>query len=819
MKKIITGILLYIILSSINIFGQSTLTNFELRMENGQLTSPTTYQFDVYLYNTGVSSFELRAGTVSFWINASWRNGGTITPSITSSNLVTAQQSGTSAYTNGSTDFFRRTIANVASGAGTSISAGSRTKLFTITFTNSASFSNSATPNFAWKFSGTNSCGFTYTDTTTTASAIAVNATTVVATQSNCLTPAYWTGTQWNSGSTSAGAASTAAPTIAKDAVIYTGTFAGALSCRNYYLTPSTTHNLGSSTLEVAYNLNNSGTLNASAGTLNLVGTQTAQTSNQSVAGNSIAVENFGFGTTGNAGTKSLSANVSVSGTLTQSGTAVLSTGGKLTLLSTASGTARIAEVSSGAISGNITVERYLPASFRRYRFLSSPVVGGTTLQWRDNGATNANRGIQITHPSGTADPSVSNAASAYKFTESLSAGGSNINSKWESIDGNTTLENGLGYRVWVRGDRTKTLLSNLDTVPNNTTIWVSGTYPNSPVTLPITYNPGLGNGWNLVGNPFPSAIDWNASSGWTKTNIGNSIYIWNPLTNTFGSFDGLTEINSVTRFIASGQAFFVQANGPSPELSATESVKVANTPSNMFKGPEINCLRISLYMDTTEKDEAVIRFLDNKSDDFVKNEDVLKYNNPSINVGSFFAPNTYAMVNYLNIASLSDKTVPLQVTSNVNGNYFLSFAQVNDFNSDINLYLKDNFNNTTTNLRTTNKYPFQITNDTNSKVNGRFQVVFSNKVLGINNFRFEPIPQLTIYPNPANELIHLDLLNMPVNDAKITIYNSVGALVYSSTTSSSKNVIDIQSFNKGMYLVQVQNPFTGQTILKQFVK
>ena len=31
----------------------------------------------------------------------------------------------------------------------------------------------------------------------------------------------------------------------------------------------------------------------------------------------------------------------------------------------------------------------------------------------------------------------------------------------------------------------------------------------------------------NLVGNPYPSAIDWDASSGWTKTNIDNAIYFF----------------------------------------------------------------------------------------------------------------------------------------------------------------------------------------------------------------------------------------------------------------------------------------------------
>ena len=84
-----------------------------------------------------------------------------------------------------------------------------------------------------------------------------------------------------------------------------------------------------------------------------------------------------------------------------------LATGGFLTLLSDASGTANIG-VSTGTISGNITAERYIPASGRRYRFLASPLVGGTTLQWRDNAGNTSGRGIQITG-TGTVDPSISN--------------------------------------------------------------------------------------------------------------------------------------------------------------------------------------------------------------------------------------------------------------------------------------------------------------------------------------------------------------------------------------------------------------------------
>ncbi len=818
MKKIIIAII-SVIIFQITLSAQATLNNFELRIENEQLTSATTYQIDIYLYNKTVSTFELRAGTMSFWVNPTWRNGGTITPSILSSGLVTAQQSGTSAYTNGATDFFRRTIANVSASSGTLVAAGSKIKLFTMLLTNTAAFSTSATPNFACKFSGTNTCGFTYTDTVTTASAIAVNSTTVTSTQSNCYTPIYWNGIQWNAGSTSAGAVSTVAPISTKDAIVYNGTLTGAVTCRNYELKLGTTHTLGSNTLDVGYNLTNNGTLLANSGTINLTGTQISQTSNQTVSGNAITVSNIGFGTTGNGGTKTLTTAISFTGNLTQSGTAVLASGGNLTLKSSNSGTASIGQLNSGlAISGNITVERYIPSSYRRYRFLASPVVGGTSLQWRDNGATNAGRGIHITNLTGTVDASITNAPSAFKYTESLTAGGSDINSKWEAIDGNTTLNNGQGYRVYVRGDRTKSLTSNADTSPNETTIWVTGTYPISPINIPITYNPSLGNGWNLVGNPFPSSIDWNASSGWTKTNIQNTIWIWNPVNNSYGSFDGITAVNSVTRYISSGQAFFIQAIGTSPVLSVNENVKVLNTPANLFKAPETNTLRIKIKNDTIESDETVIRFMENKNDDFVNNEDIVKIINPNSNIASYINPDKYAMVNYLNINSLNNKTIPLSVWATYEGNYPLIFSQIENFDAGVFIYLKDNYKNTLTDLRKTNQYIFTIDGNAASTANGRLEVIFTNKNMGINDIKNTNQLVVNLFPNPVNESLNILVQNGTFTQAEIAIYTVTGVEIEKQLMIGNSKTFSVQNLSSGTYFLKI-NDVNGFTKTIKFVK
>ncbi len=81
--------------------------------------------------------------------------------------------------------------------------------------------------------------------------------------------------------------------------------------------------------------------------------------------------------------------------------------------------------------------------------------------------------------------------------------------------------------------------------------------------------------GWNLVGNPTPSTINWNAASGWTKTNIDGTIYVWDPSDTTGGykTWNGTTG-NLGTGLIAPFQAFWVKANNINPVLSCDNGVK-----------------------------------------------------------------------------------------------------------------------------------------------------------------------------------------------------------------------------------------------------
>ena len=82
-------------------------------------------------------------------------------------------------------------------------------------------------------------------------------------------------------------------------------------------------------------------------------------------------------------------------GSLSVTGTAVLTTAGNLTIKSNEFGTARIAQGDAfgGYVVGDVTVERYIASSTKRgWRMLAAPTYGQTIKQaWQENQAAGVN--------------------------------------------------------------------------------------------------------------------------------------------------------------------------------------------------------------------------------------------------------------------------------------------------------------------------------------------------------------------------------------------------------------------------------------------
>src|SRR5690606_32408647 len=168
-------------------------------------------------------------------------------------------------------------------------------------------------------------------------------------------------------------------------------------------------------------------------------------------------------------------------------------------------------------VTGQVTVQRYMTRqgwnNLRIYRYIASPVQNGTVADLQNE--------IYVTGSftgSSTCTGCISNPSLFYYdetvITDTNASGTAYFNDGYIAFPETTNSETftpGLGYTLYTRGNILPSTLWDLRGVINAGNI--------SPVTLPVSYTSSgsvSDDGWNLVGNPFPSTIDWNASGGWT---------------------------------------------------------------------------------------------------------------------------------------------------------------------------------------------------------------------------------------------------------------------------------------------------------------
>jgi PKD repeat protein len=327
--------------------------------------------------------------------------------------------------------------------------------------------------------------------------------------------------------------------------------------------------------LHVNGNITSNGTWNDGNATLNMEGAA-AQTVT-SIA--YLKVQNWNI--TNANGVTINGLGVNVYGNLGITGNGVLNTNDKLNLWSDAAGTGEIQSLTYGTINGEVNVRRYRPAATAGWVNLSSSLQDGTIEEWDNT--------ILTTGFAGSDNPSYSfNSVVFYDETEP----GTDNDGYVGVSNSSEILEPGKGYMVYMP--------------TGSYTVAARGTINSGNVSLNPSYTPnGSGAGWNMVGNPYPATIDWNAL-GWTKTNMNNAVYIWRSNINQYASYVNGIASNGGSNLIAPGQSFFVEASGAMPVLMVTEECK-SKSPGT-FRNQDVNIHQLSIRMQMGEwQDETVL--------------------------------------------------------------------------------------------------------------------------------------------------------------------------------------------------------------------
>ena len=348
-----------------------------------------------------------------------------------------------------------------------------------------------------------------------------------------------------------------------------------------------------------------------------------------------------------------------------------------------------------------------------------------------------------------------------------------------------------------------------------STTYSFAGPMNNGSFTALTSYTTGYG--YNLVPNPYPSAIDWDAASGWTKTNVDNAVYIWpsdagsGATATNYASYVNSVSINSGSRYIATGQSFFVHANATSPVLTMDNGVRLHNG-VQFFKTTESipRLLRISCVANGAT-DETVVRFTEAATTGFDGNWDAYKMQGgaDAPQLSSVASDNSNLSINSMP-SGAGAVAVPVKFSFSTATDVTFTASGMESFNENIPIYLEDLALSKMVNLRLNPVYTFSYQT---GNVIDRFILYFSGSV---------GTEELSVGSGKAfigNGRLFIDAPGMKGQMADITIHNSLGQLLSTDKVVMNGIVSVDAPQNTGVFIVQVvtaNQHFVAKVLNKQ---
>lgn len=219
------------------------------------------------------------------------------------------------------------------------------------------------------------------------------------------------------------------------------------------------------------------------------------------------------------------------------------------------------------------------------------------------------------------------------------------------------------GYGFWATGGNTA---------------YYTGTLNTGPYSAQMTADNAFG--WNLLGNPYPSSIDWDMVT--IPAYMNGAVYYLDAQSGNYVSYNG--GMGGGSSYVPPVQGFFVSATGAGP-LSFDNSVRTHMEGSNYYKNELSNSIEL-IASGNGFSDATYIRFDENATAGFDGEYDAyklfgLEYNN--------LLPQVYTTGgDKLSINVLPEvNAIPVSFRAGIDGQYTISAGEVNDIET---MYLQD---------------------------------------------------------------------------------------------------------------------------------
>lgn len=463
---------------------------------------------------------------------------------------------------------------------------------------------------------------------------------------------------------------------------------------------------------------------------------------------------------------------------------------GSLTIMSDASGTGMVVN-ENGEVTGSATVQRYISTQFSSavgYHHLSPPVTNTNVLDLATTGFAPVVNPLYNTTPNPqffvrpyptvfgydeTRQPTVNNFILGYFSPTTLGS----------------ALEWGRGYTVYISSGLTPDFVGTLG----------NGTMTRSGLTRTGSFIGASGRaGWHLLGNPYPSPIDWDrvtvpagmsrSVSVWRATGTGQS-GVYTVYTNGIGPLG--------TDLIGIAQGFFVRVTGAGPvNFTLTNACRVTDyvnvSVNRTAPQPQLGLTLAAQGAPADQHGEAYVYFDEEAQNGYDTDFDGARPDrNVDVPTLASLVDGEELGVNALNASALQNGArVALLVDVPTAGRYELTVSELSNLGTEVALY--DALTGTTLPLTAESRYAF--TTAKAGEQTNRFRLLFGNVTASA------ATESLTVYPNPAKATVRV----AGATAAAVELVDALGRVVRTQTlTNGAEAMLNLMGIPAGVYTVR----------------
>lgn len=415
-----------------------------------------------------------------------------------------------------------------------------------------------------------------------------------------------------------------------------------------------------------------------------------------------------------------------------------LTTDDALTLEANSTGTASL--ITYGSITGTADVQSYY-ADLSSWYLNSCPISNGRGIQFIDD--------------------------LVYLWDEPANS--------WDNRTTDFALTPGIGYAIYKNVEQTETF---------------SGTLNTGDVSNNLDYNYNFAHltphdGWNLMGNPYPSVLD---ISYLDYTNISNGVWVnlhsvttsaadyyvyWSKTLGTVGSSgEGGGDLRA--RYIQPGQGFWIYTDTDGQPFKVTNAMRTHVRQGSFSKSSHSSVVEHSEILKISVSggdivDPMYLVFRDDATPDFDRAYDLYKMTSSSPSVPHIYSLTGEETPQKLAINAIaapqSETSIPLGLKIGTNGTYRLYFDGLNSFDETQDFYIRDNLSGELTDIRQESMLEF---NHLTTNAENRFDLVMGlrtaiNNPLGISSLATIYSSRNSIYIRPGENhtIQHVEIRNI----------------------------------------------------------